>query len=326
MLLFQSSALQACGFESHYHIILLKMLLVYVDEAGVNYKIDTSTGFFHDGSHLVWCGVLVNEEKYFHLERLIYNLAYRFLKIKDWKAVELHANDIWARRGVFSHLTNENVREYFEELFQLLAKLKINVVIGIQQKTRSFKSSTAINKEKEICVKALFIALEHQLSELNQTAIVIADDESGSNEERILNNILYEQTKWRYNPGAKQNAKYQYKYKYEASSCFILDQLHYVDSKDSLFMQITDHITFVLKRVITYGYLNNYNRTFKSFPKADITKVPVTSNTFNVFVRNAKCSFLSEDDFTITDFTNNTDDNHYFKGHFLRSISPNENK
>lgn len=250
------------------------MLLAYIDESGINYKKENN--YFKDGPFIVYCAMLIPDNKYFHLERLFCELAKKGIGIKNWKSIEAHATDIWARKGIFNYLTQDKVKKYFEELFQLLTKLKIDIIISLNYKNAKSTSLKQQENEKKLCKFSLLHGIEHRLSEQNETAIIIADQSDEISDE-IMDNLLYERTYWRYNPGErKKNIKYS-KYFFETLSCFILDRVHYMDSKQSLFLQIIDHITFVLRRIFEYVYISNNPETNI---KPELNKVPITSDTF----------------------------------------------
>jgi len=251
------------------------MQLIYVDEAGINYR--ANEGVFRDGPFVIYTGLFIDDTKYFHLERLFNDLINDCLGVSDWNASEIHACDIWACSGNFSHLTKEKAREFFEETFQLLSKLWIRVAAGIQHKT--IGADAAVQKsEITKSIYCLLHSIEECLSESNETGIIISDfsDIRSETQAPMLSQLLKEKTNWRYRSGCSETIPA--KYKYESRSCFILDNIHYVDSKNSLFNQIADIVAFVIKRVTTFCYMK-----IRSIPSADINQVPVTVPTFNYF-------------------------------------------
>jgi hypothetical protein len=248
------------------------MLLTYIDESGTNYKKEGA--FWKDGPFLVWTGLFIDEKKYYHLERLFCDLLKK-IDVKNWEKVEAHGTDIWNRKGQFSNLSEQTVKNYFEELFQLLGKLDIQIVLTLEKKSANQKSPIQQKEEKGRCINAFIHAIDHELSKINQTSVLIAD---GGGDEQMMDDIIFERTKWRYNPGARKTRKRPTKFQYESLSCFILDRIHYMDSSRSLFLQIVDQVSFVMQRVCTYAYLKNEPNP-PIVP--DLSKVPVTTDTFN---------------------------------------------
>lgn len=263
------------------------MLLAYIDESGTNYK--TGDGYFTDGPYAIWSGILVNEDKYFHVERGFYELGKGLLNIENWQKDELHASDIW--NSVNEGVRKEDaVKKYFEELFQFIAKMHLPVVFGIQQKD----PKAGKNDKEEQLEKSRYSflhGLEHQLAELQETGILIADAEQDSIGRSKMADLVFERTKWRYNPGSTATSGKKPKFEFEFRSNFIIDQLHYVDSKNSLLIQFSDHVCFVLRRVLEHLYLVHYPSKNGGKPKPDINKVPITEDTFNIFVKNSKVKF-----------------------------------
>lgn len=291
------------------------MLLAYVDETGINHQ--QQKGFFIDGPYAMWSAVLIPESKYFHLERLFYSLAQEVLGVKDWKKAELHGNVLWASRGE-SPGREKDVRHFFEEVIQLAAKLKIRTVLGIHQKDPSGIAAPAKIEELRRAQNSFLHMLEHTLSTMSETAILIAD-QAGS--DVTLENLLYERTRWRYNPGDIDKPSTAPRFKYEYQSCFLLDQLHRVDSKTSLFIQFADLINFVLQRVHTYSFLDSYKK--RGRPLADISKIPVTLDTFRIYRDQISVGYWHDDDVCLVDFgiTDPALDADYFPKDYLKGIT-----
>jgi len=253
------------------------MLLVYIDETGISYQKNTKQTFI-DGPFAIWGGILVPESKYFHLERLFAELLKKYLNVGNWRKIEVHATDLWNGNPPFDKISKQRRGEYFEELIQLVTKLRIDTVFGIQQKNIGLRSNKSRDNEILLAPYSFFTALEHKLSEKNETAVLIADI---SDKKGPIQKLLYQRTKWRFNPGEKKS-KFKSKYFFENHSCFLLDQIHYVDSKLSFFTIIIDHLCYVMMRVLTYSYLNQ-NPSLGI--QADINKVPISSGCFNFYTQ-----------------------------------------
>ncbi|MGA2774649.1 MAG: hypothetical protein ABSE81_01105, partial [Candidatus Omnitrophota bacterium] len=123
------------------------MILVYSDESGINYKLNGD--FFNDGPFIIRGGIFVNESKYFHLERMFIELIDDYFKISDWLLQEIHASNIWNRKGFFSGFEEKHIKSFFGELIQVVVKLKIHYVCGVRKKTKNADVNlqiTEINK------------------------------------------------------------------------------------------------------------------------------------------------------------------------------------
>jgi hypothetical protein len=262
-------------------------MLVYVDETGTNYK--QENGWFKDSPYIIYAGILIPESKYFHIERVFYDIFKEKLEILDWENKELHASDLW-------NADPYKFRSYLEELIQFLGKMSVNVVFSIQQK--NYEDTTNCNIEIKKVFSSFLQIVEYRLAQLNECGIIIAD-KSDDDKQNIFNDILYHKIKWRYNPGSKKDGNLipTPKFKFENRSCLILDQLHFVDSKKSLFIQLIDQICFLLNRVLTYVYLEEFPVSFsQSRPKADESFVPISVETMRLFIErtNLSVSFFDE--------------------------------
>lgn len=245
------------------------MLLTYIDESGINYK-KGQNNLFVDGPYHVWVALLIDETKYFHMERLLCEML-KTIGVKNWQELEAHATDIWSRKGGFTNLSEKKALTYFEELFQLLKKLDIKVVTAVVPKNaKSHTYKNIISAESRNCQHALLQGIEHELGSVSETGVIIQDN-TGNN---VMDELLFEKTQWRYNPGARKSRKHT-KYLYESYSCFILDRVHSMDSKSSLFLQLADHVVYVIRKVLEYVYIRDHTNIKQ---RKDL--VPITSDTF----------------------------------------------
>ncbi len=257
------------------------MLLAYVDESGTNYA--KRQRYWVDGPYSLWSCVLISEKKYFDIERGLQELAVDILG-RTARRAELHANVIWESR-LRSSRREAKVRKYFEELIQFASKLRIPVMYGIQQKNFSIRSTSSINRELNNARYSLVTLLEHELAERNETAVIVSDTET----QEELKNLVSQRTEWRYSPPGRRPSGRRPKFIYEYRSNFILDQLHYVDSKSSLLIQFSDHISFVLKRCLEHLYLLEFPAANRPVPDKDF--VPITEPTFNTFINFCNIKF-----------------------------------
>lgn len=262
------------------------MILIYTDESGINYGIQNN--FFKDGPFIIRGGMCVDDSKYFHLERMFIQLIDSYFQIDDWLKQEIHATDIWNRKNFFSKFSESEIREFFEELLQLICKLHTFCIFGIQLKSHDADKE----KMKHEIAKAVYSflhGLEYFLAQEKETGLIIADI-TGSGDEvadetkhrTILDELLYQKMIWRINPKTSIHPLISSKYRFESQTCFILDDIHYVQSRHSIFLQIIDVVVYAIKRVFTCLYLF----VKKGIMKPDKQKVPITIDTFQFFVTN----------------------------------------
>lgn len=294
------------------------MQLIYTDESGINY--DLNNKFFKDGPFILFGGICVDDRKYFHLERLFLDIILEYFSIQDWQKDEIHATNIWNLEGIFSKWKKDDVINFFEEVLQLITKLNIKTIIGISHKTINATGDIK-TKEFTYAIYSFFHLVEKHLSECNDTGIIIADSNNFKTDigDNLFTKMFYDRTQWRTNPNSLKLEIIKSKFKYESRSCFILDNIHYVDSKLSLFNQISDIIIYINMRVFTYEYLKH-----KKILNPDKTKVPISVTTYKYFcskLLNIANYFKEINDVTFFDLnnyfinlTNNTD---YFENNFI---------
>jgi len=165
--------------------------------------------------------------------------------------------------------------------------LHIDCLFGIRLKSKD----TDENKKRIEIIKAEYSFLhnlEYYLAEKKETGIIIADViknekcETNTRHRSVLETLLYQRMAWRINPKADFVPLIASKYKFESRACFLLDNIHYVESKDSIFLEISDIIIYIIMRVFTYLYL----QIKPEIIKADISKVPISTDTFRSFILN----------------------------------------
>jgi len=252
------------------------MQLIYTDESGINYS--NQDGLFKDGFFIFYGGLCVDDKKYFHLERLFIDLIKSFFSIDDWRGQEIHGTNIWLKKGYFSKYTSEVIFSFFNELLQLVTKLDIKFVLGQQIKTLEADNTLKVNEEAK-AIYSFLHGVESYLSRKSETGIIIADGKLNS-ETSLLKKIFDQRSNWRFQI-KNQDPIIKTKYHFESRLCFILDNIHYVNSKESMFIQIADIVLYVIMRVWTYQNLRLVRR-----PIADISKVPIDKYSFLYFFEN----------------------------------------
>lgn len=295
------------------------MQLIYIDESGINYKVEN--GLFKDSPYVFYGGLCVDDRKYFHLERLFSDIIREFFSIDDWRKQEIHATDIWAKTGMFNSFDKIKAKEFFAEVVQMIAKLNLATLIGFCEKSISEDQNIQL-KEISYSVYAFLHNVEHYLSGVNDTGIIISDMPSSNNSRDIplMSKLFRERMEWRFGCNSEKTIKS--KYQYESRSCFVLDNIHYVDSKKSLFNQITDILLFLVMRAFYYEYLKINHPQI-----ADIEKVPLDMFNFNYFTCNNVCftNFNTEIEdvvFTENDFLKITRNSHDY---VIRALIKNNN-
>jgi hypothetical protein len=120
--------------------------------------------------------------------------------------------------------------------------------------------------------QSFLINIEHTLADIHQTGVLICDSTSTSQSLKMLDivsidisnqelssskallKIFYEMTSWRSTTLCSPFTIHP-KYTSEYRSAYLIDRVHFLDSSDSLFLQMCDIMTFVVQRLLTHDYL-----------------------------------------------------------------------
>jgi hypothetical protein len=266
------------------------MQLIYVDETGTGYERNiTYPNYFTDGPFAIWVGIYVSENKFDQIERAFFELVAHYSEVSLNNSGECHAADI------MKHENKQQVRDYFGEVGQLIAKMGIPITVGIQQKNILFAQEHKTSEKENELYKArhcFLHSVEHKLAELDQKGLLIADDELPRMEElnrkqllkykraefEKLQLLVNERQQWK--TGRSPISRIRPKYIFEYRTNFIIDQLHYVRSKDSLLVQLTDNIAYCIRRYLEYTYLTLFNAENRPTPIRELC--PIDDETMNL--------------------------------------------
>jgi hypothetical protein len=245
------------------------MILIYLDESGINYKIED--GFYRDGPFLIMGAMFISEDVYWSMERLFTQLIDKYFGIDDWLKTEVHATDIWHGDTIFGQVSIRERKAFFDEFLQLCGKFHLpylfSFVLKQQDQTDKEKNSDMLR-----AAQCLLVNIEHRLAEIHQTGVLICDSSSASERLKIVDiinidisnqelspskallKIFYEMTSWR---STKKFPSFtiQPKYVMEYMSAYLIDRVHFLNSSDSLFLQMCDIMTFLVQRLLTHDYL-----------------------------------------------------------------------
>jgi len=257
------------------------MELIYSDESGTSFT-KNDDGTYRDGEFVIYGGFSVDENKYWHLERTVFNIAKDIFAINSSKDIELHAGDIFWRRGSFEGLGIEQSRRFFNEIVQFIAKYGVNIYLGL-----IYKKSKLFNKPVEFLASSMecFLQLvEKNLSDMAKNGILIADmseeisgkrkghdpweflnnsnlegEEGGPRSENLLKRMFFDTQSWKEIFSSIPHTPYfDRRYRFEKRSHYLLDNIHYVDSRTSILTQLADILLFIINRIFSYTTLNYY--------------------------------------------------------------------
>lgn len=246
------------------------MILIYHDESGINYKIQDC--FYLDGPFLIMSAMFIFEDVYWNMERLFTQLIGTYFRIDDWLKTEVHATDIWHGDGIFSQVPIRKRRAFFDEFLQLCGKFDLPCLFSFIPK---HQGQTAKKKNLDMlrAVQCLLVNVEHRLATIHQTGVLICDSSSTSEGLKIVDILnldisnreltpaqallkqFYEMTSWR-STKKLPSLTIRPRYTTEHMSVYLIDRIHFLNSADSLFLQMCDIITFLVQRLLTYDYLS----------------------------------------------------------------------
>ncbi|KQC14585.1 MAG: hypothetical protein APR63_13920 [Desulfuromonas sp. SDB] len=256
--------------------------------------------------------MIIYEEVYWNLERIFCDIIDKYFGIEHWLENEMHASDIWAQKGFFKDKSKEDVKLFFNEFIQLLSKLDIPFILSIQPKI--YTEST---KEKNIayakCSYSLLQTIEFKLAQRHQTGILIVDDTQDCKNITIVDSLnldyqkeslsvsqtLFRQffalTSWRSLKNYNDFNIIKPKFIEESKSIYMLDRIHFLSSKDSLFLQMCDIVLFIIQRCLTNDYLFRIDRS-----RIDPDKIPISKYSISTFRSNLSLTYYDSDknDFT----------------------------
>ena len=158
----------------------------------------------------------------------------------------------------------------------------------------------------------LLTAIEHNLANIHQTGVIVCDSSSSIENLRIKNIInldikkchltppqallkqFHEMTSWR-STKSKPSFTIKPRYKMEVMSAYLIDRVHFLNSDDSLFLQVCDIMTFIIQRTLVHDYLLNVDKT-----RVKSEKLPITRDGWAMMRKQIYPSFYNEGNRDVT--------------------------
>lgn len=189
--------------------------------------------------------------------------------------------------------------DFTNELIQFLTKMNVPLFAGIVNKNDPFHAGHRLNREVSAIAYAFKIFLnliDRHMATKNEKALLIADDfvnqipntiaslplykriqdkhlktPNGAHKELVLLRVLYESMNWKHNITSEYESIAPLKYTFESKNLFVVDNINYTNSKDSILNQVADFVIFILRKVIEIH--NNTEGTREDYQKlADQTE------------------------------------------------------
>jgi len=236
------------------------VFLVYTDESGKEFKKDKN-GTFRDGPCFLYGGLAVKAGKHHLIEDAFKAMCSEILGIRNIYEVEIHTGDIFYGRKEFEKLNFDRKKEFFREVLQLLAKFNVPMILGLVYKDSIILASEL--EKKASAIYAFFSALDSFLLQQEEYGIIIADELE--NDIKDINELLDKKNLFGKKGGIKLSfllrriyfeklnrfEEYDFepviplKYRFESQIYAVVDNIHYVSSKFSVFNQLSDIVLFL---------------------------------------------------------------------------------
>jgi len=264
------------------------MYLIYTDETGTNFSSNVSPFLLYGG--LVVHESKVNNlelqlqmmiAKFLKLDdikkvelhtseifQIIFtkNFECKKRKLKDQKNCE-------ELQEILSDVIVEDFISFTDELIQFLHKMDVPLIVSVVNKEDEIHKSHHLNKEVSALAysfKMFLNILDRFLASKNEKGLLIADDFSnqipakirtlplyeriandniGKQKELVFLRVLYESLDWKSN-------SYDFtciapmKYEFESKNMFLIDNINYTNSKDSVLNQVSDFILYILRKTL----------------------------------------------------------------------------
>ncbi len=167
---------------------------------------------------------------------------------------------------------------FTNELIQFLTKMNIPLMVGVVNKDDEIHTKHRINREVSSIAYSFKIFLnliDRFIASKNEKALLIADDfrnqipksiaslplferiadnniqsPNGARKELVLLRVFYESMSWKNNLTEGYENIAPLKYEFESKNMFIIDNINYTNSKDSILNQVADFMLYILRKVI----------------------------------------------------------------------------
>ncbi|MEA2028566.1 MAG: DUF3800 domain-containing protein, partial [Campylobacterota bacterium] len=181
-------------------------------------------------------------------------------------------------KEILQDVTVDDFISFSNELIQFLTKMNIPLMVGLVNKKDEFHTKHKLNKEVSVIgysFKIFLNLIDRFMASKNEKALLIADDfsnqipkniaslplyerikdenivtKNGAIKELVFLRVFYESMNWKNSITHHLEDIVPLKYEFESKSMFIVDNINYTNSKDSILNQVADFMLFVLRKVL----------------------------------------------------------------------------
>ena len=189
-------------------------------------------------------------------------------KSKDKKACK-------ALKELLENVTQEDFIQFTDELIQFLTKMNIPLLLSIIRKDDEIHTKHQISKETSALAysfKTFLNLLDRYLASKNEKGLLIADDFSNQiptkirnlplherisdqhiakHKELIFLRVLHRSLSWKTESDTLADMA-PLKYEFESKNMFLIDNINYTNSKDSILNQVADFLLFIIRKTLEY--------------------------------------------------------------------------
>ena len=176
---------------------------------------------------------------------------------------------------ILSNVTVEDFISFTDELIQFLHKMDVPLIVSVVNKEDEIHKNHHLNKEVSALAysfKMFLNILDRFLASKNEKGLLIADDFSnqipakirtlplyeriandniGKQKELVFLRVLYESLDWKSNSyDFTSKCIAPMKYEFESKNMFLIDNINYTNSKDSVLNQVSDFILYILRKTL----------------------------------------------------------------------------
>jgi hypothetical protein len=267
------------------------MYLIYTDETGTNFSPKESPFLLYGGLVVHESKVNLLElqlqkmiAKFLHLDNIkkvelhtseIFQILFSDKFDCERKRKEKDKRYCKKLTQLLNKVTQQDFIKFADELIQFLTKMHIPLMLSMVRK------DDEIHKKHEQGVEVSTLAysfkmflnmLDRYLASQNEKGLLIADDFSNQIPPKIRNlplheriadanikthkelvylRVLHHSLSWKTdNSNLKDIAPLQYEF--ESKNMFLIDNINYTNSKDSILNQVADFMLFIIRKILEY--------------------------------------------------------------------------
>jgi len=176
---------------------------------------------------------------------------------------------------ILKDVTKEEFIQFTDELIQFLIKMNVTLIVSIIRKDDEIHQKNALGNEVSSLAhsfKMFLNILDRFLATKNEKGLLIADDFTNqvpvkirnlplheriadknikTHKELVFLRVLHQSLTWKTNHTQLTDIA-PLKYEFEAKNMFLIDNINYTNSKDSILNQVADFMLFIIRKALEY--------------------------------------------------------------------------